>query len=62
VTTLVSPAVAAGWVLVILLGLLTLLVLATFVAAAVGAAFGIGAAFRDDPTDLGDDDDEEVAS
>jgi hypothetical protein len=56
VTTLVSPAVAAGWVLVILLGLLTLLVLATFVAAVVGAALGIGAAFRDDPTDLGDDD------
>jgi hypothetical protein len=62
VTTLVSPAVAAGWVLVILLGLLTLLVVATFVAAVVGAALGIGAAFRDDPTDLGDDDDEEVAS
>jgi uncharacterized membrane protein YjjB (DUF3815 family) len=54
--TLVSPAVAAGWVLVILLGLLTLLVVATFVAAVVGAALGIGAAFRDDLTDLGDDD------
>jgi hypothetical protein len=59
VTTLVSPAVAAGWVLVILLGLLTLLVVATFVAAVVGAAFGIGAAFRDDPTDLGLDGDDE---
>jgi hypothetical protein len=52
VTTLVSPAVAAGWVLVILLGALMVLVLCT----AVVAVVGLVAAFRDDPTDLGDDD------